>query len=67
MQRMHLALQRSAPLSEQGRRRGTRMPTSTGRGQAAPELTVMTAGEIRRGFQTLNLNEQKNNVLNSNN
>lgn len=45
MQRMHLALQRSAPLSEQGKRRGTRMCTSTGRGQSASELRLMTAGE----------------------
>lgn len=43
MQRMHLALQRSAPLSEQGERRGTRTCSEKNR-QRANRLSTQTDG-----------------------
>lgn len=45
MQWMHLVLQRSAPLSEQGKRRGAGIRASAGRGQTAAELRLMTTGQ----------------------
>lgn len=44
MQRMHLALQRSAPLSEEGKRRGTRTC------EVQAEGKLMTAGKTDEAF-----------------